>query len=54
MHHIFTTHFHDDEKPVADNEIVACKWVPRAELRPAMLSTAAAGLIAMQLPALSA
>ncbi|MCE0881768.1 MULTISPECIES: NUDIX domain-containing protein [Pseudomonas] len=54
VHHIFTTRFHDNEKAVADNEIVACRWVPRSEIRPAMLSTAAAELMAMQLPALSA
>lgn len=52
VHHIFTTHFHDDEKPVASNEIVACRWVPRNKLSPSMLKATAAGLISTQLPAL--
>jgi 8-oxo-dGTP diphosphatase len=52
VHHIFTTHFDDDEKPVASNEIVACKWVQRDKISPSMLKAAAAGLIATQLPAL--
>ncbi|QCI11791.1 NUDIX domain-containing protein [Pseudomonas putida] len=52
LHHIFTTYFHDDEKPVASNEIVACRWVPRDKLSPSMLKATAAGLISTQLPAL--
>ena len=53
MHHIFTTHLHDGDKPVARNEIVACKWVARHKLGSTMLKATAAGLIATQLPALS-
>lgn len=54
VHHIFTTHFHDDEKAVASNEIVACKWVPRDKLNPSMLKAKAARLVETQLPALIA
>lgn len=54
VHHIFTTRFHENDKPVADHEIVACKWVPREKLTPDLLNSAAAGLLATRLPALSA
>ncbi|MEC4024909.1 NUDIX hydrolase [Pseudomonas fulva] len=53
VHHIFTTHFREDEKPVADNEIVACKWVSREKLTPDLLNSAASNLLATQLPVLS-
>lgn len=54
VHHIFTTRFHETEKPVADHEIVACKWVLREKLTPDLLNSAAARLLAIQLPALTA
>ncbi|EPJ8753180.1 TPA: NUDIX domain-containing protein [Pseudomonas putida] len=54
VHHIFTTRFHENEKPVADHEIVACKWVLREKLTPELLNSAAAGLLATRLPALTA
>jgi len=54
VHHVFTTHFDDRERAVARNEIVACKWVLRDKLNPAMLSATAAGLLSSQLPALTA
>ncbi len=54
VHHIFTTRFHENEKPVADHEIVACKWVLREKLTPQLLTSAAAGLLATRLPALTA
>lgn len=53
VHHVFTTHFDDDEKPMASNEIVACKWVLRDKLTPAMLNATAAGLLSSRLPALT-
>lgn len=54
IHHIFTTHVHDGEKPMACNEIVACKWVPREKLSPSMLKSTAAALMLSHLPALIA
>ncbi|MEN5035320.1 NUDIX hydrolase [Pseudomonas sp. TWI929] len=54
IHHIFTTHVLDGEKPIACNEIVACKWVPREKLSPSMLKSTAAALMLTQLPALIA
>ena len=54
VHHIFTTHLDDDDKPEACNEIVACRWVARSKLHSSMLKATAAGLIATQLPALIA
>ncbi|MFJ4444665.1 NUDIX hydrolase [Pseudomonas sp. NPDC089422] len=54
VHHVFTTQLHDDVKPVACNEITACKWVPRNKLDSSLLKTTAAGLIETQLPALIA
>lgn len=54
VHHIFTTRFHENEKPVADHEIVACKCLLREKLTPDLLNSAAAGLLATQLPALTA
>ena len=54
VHHIFTTHLHDGEKPVACNEIVACKWVSRNKLSSTMLKGAAARMLATKLPALIA
>jgi len=53
VHHVFTTHFDDDQKPMACNEIVALKWVVRDKLSPAMLNATAAGLLSSQLPALT-
>ncbi|WP_080983680.1 NUDIX domain-containing protein [Pseudomonas putida] len=52
IHHIYTTHFQAGDKAVACNEIAACKWVPRAKLKPSFLKATAAGLIAIHLPAL--
>lgn len=54
VHHVFTTHFDDEERPVARNEIVACRWVIKGQLSPAMLTANAAGLLLSQLPALTA
>lgn len=54
IHHVFTTHVDDQEKPVARNEIVACKWVLRDKLSPAILNARAAELLSSQLPALTA
>ncbi|MEN5144238.1 NUDIX hydrolase [Pseudomonas sp. LB-090624] len=54
VHHVFTTHFDDEERPMARNEIVACKWVLRDKLNPSMLNATAAGLLSTQLPALIA
>lgn len=54
IHHVFTTHVDDQEKPVARNEIVACKWVLRDKLSPAILNATAAELLSSQLPALTA
>lgn len=53
VHYVFTTHFDDEERPVARNEIVACKWVLRDKLTPAMLNATAAGLLSSRLPALT-
>ncbi|MFJ4066200.1 NUDIX hydrolase [Pseudomonas sp. NPDC089996] len=52
VHHVFTTHFDDEERPKARNEIVACKWVLRDNLSSEMLNPTAAGLLSRQLPAL--
>lgn len=52
IHHIYTTHVQAGDKAVACNEIAACKWVPRAKLKPSFLKATAAGLIAIHLPAL--
>ena len=54
VHHVFTTHFDDEERPKARNEILAVKWVLRDKLNPAMLNSTAAGLLSSQLPALTA
>ena len=54
VHYVFTTHLHDDETPVACNEIISCEWVLRDKLTPAMLNSTAAGLLLSQLPVLSA
>jgi len=53
VHHVFTTQFDDFTKAVADNEIVACKWVTRQQLDQALLTPNAAALMDRQLPALS-
>ncbi|MGJ7547632.1 NUDIX domain-containing protein [Pseudomonas alloputida] len=53
VRHVFITHFDDEDRPVARNEIVACKWVLRDKHIPAMLNAAAAGLLSSQLPALT-
>lgn len=52
LHHIFTTQLDDAEKPLASNEIVACKWVPRDKLPSTVLKPWAAALLSNQLPAL--
>lgn len=52
VHHVFTTHFDDYSEAVADNEIVACKWVRRAQLNATLLTPAASALMTRQLPAL--
>ncbi|WP_095158589.1 NUDIX hydrolase [Pseudomonas sp. Irchel 3E13] len=54
VHHIFTTQLGDYADAVADNEIVACKWVRRDALTATLLTPTAAALISRQLPALSA
>lgn len=54
IHHIFTTQLDDAADAVADNEIVACKWVRREQLNTTLLTPAAAALMSRQLPALSA
>lgn len=54
VHHIFTTQLGDYTDAVADNEIVACKWVRREQLDATPLTPAAAALMSRQLPALSA
>ena len=54
VHHIFTTHLGDYADAVADNEIVACKWVRRDQLTATLLTPTAAALMNRQLPALSA
>ncbi len=54
LHHIFTTHLGDYADAVADNEIVACKWVRRDQLTATLLTPTAAALMSRQLPALSA
>jgi len=53
VHHVFTTQFDDFTEAVADNEIVACKWVRRQQLNSAPLTPTAAALLTRQLPALS-
>ena len=53
-HHVFVTNLWDKDKPVASNEIAACKWVQREELHPDMLKSTAAGLVSNQIPALVA
>lgn len=52
VHHLFTTQFDDYAEAVADNEIVACKWVRRAQLNRTLLSPAAAALMTRHVPAL--
>ncbi|MGJ7547919.1 NUDIX domain-containing protein [Pseudomonas alloputida] len=54
LHYIFTTQLDDGEKPLASNEIVACKWVSREKLLSTDLKASAAALLSRQLPALSA
>lgn len=54
LHHIFTTHLDEGADAVADNEIVACKWVRREQLNGTLLTPTAAALMNRQLPALSA
>lgn len=51
-HHVFVTNLWDEDKPVACNEIAACKWVQRDALHPGMLKSTAAGLVFSQIPAL--
>ncbi|MDR0277144.1 MAG: NUDIX domain-containing protein [Paucimonas sp.] len=53
VHHVFTTQFDDFAEAVADNEIVACKWVKRQQLDTDQLTPNAAALMTRQLPALS-
>ncbi|WP_449432699.1 NUDIX hydrolase [Pseudomonas putida] len=52
LHHVFTTQYDDRAKPIASNEIAACKWVLRADLNSTSLTTSAAALLSMALPAL--
>lgn len=54
VHYIFTAQLDDAARAVADNEIVACKWVRRDQLNGTPLTPAAAALMTRQLPALSA
>ncbi|MFW3896257.1 NUDIX hydrolase [Pseudomonas bharatica] len=54
VHHVFTTQFDDYTEAVADNEIVACKWVRREQLNGTLLTPNAAALMMRQLPALCA
>lgn len=53
VHHVFTTHFDDYARAIADNEIVACKWVRREQLDDTMLTASASALLTRRLPALS-
>lgn len=53
VHHVFTTQFDDCSQAVANNEIVACKWVRRNQLNATLLTPSAAALMTRQLPALS-
>ncbi|WAC00500.1 NUDIX domain-containing protein [Pseudomonas putida] len=54
VHHIFTLQIDERDRPVPQNEIVACKWVQRRKLGPSRLGPAAAELLARKLPALVA
>lgn len=54
VHHLFTTQFDDYAEAKAANEIVACKWVRRAQLDSTQLTSAAAALMTRQVPALCA
>ncbi|MGE8406353.1 MAG: NUDIX domain-containing protein [Pseudomonas sp.] len=54
VHYIFTAQLGDYAEAVADNEIYACKWVKREQLRELLLTPAASALMTRQLPALSA
>lgn len=54
VHHLFTSQFDDYAKAVADNEIVACKWVRREQLNSTLLCPTATALMTRQVPALCA
>ncbi|OLS64972.1 NUDIX hydrolase [Pseudomonas putida] len=54
VHHVFTTQFDDYTEAVADNEIVACKWVRREQLDGTALTANATALMLRRLPALCA
>ncbi|MDR6712525.1 8-oxo-dGTP diphosphatase [Pseudomonas hunanensis] len=54
LHHIFTLQIDDHDRPVPQNEIVACKWIMRGKLAHSDLKPAAAALLARELPALCA
>lgn len=54
LHHVFITHLHDNDQAAPANEIAACKWVIRGELKRILLKSTAAALLSKDLPALSA